>query len=199
MDLIQEGSASLAICGGRRFRFTAQRVVPCFGNRAPGFGYSPLSVEKSDLRKFPKNPEVTVNGLVIEMLSHRVLANARIEVWHCSPKTKNQHQRAHFYTDGQGRYRFITNFPMRENGKNYHIFFKITYGHQSFFTKLSFNHSLAFISSLNTTVRSKPHPEARQPIGPGTTSASFQFNIHLPVKIQELPLHHRMDTGHATV
>ncbi|MGB5237915.1 MAG: hypothetical protein WBM43_02480 [Flavobacteriaceae bacterium] len=196
MNCIREGSASLSTCGGRDFHFASQRVIPCSGNRTPGFGYSPLSVEKNNLRKLPDYPEVTVRGILFDALSHRILANARIEVWHRSPKAGFLDHRAHFYTDDNGSYRFITDLPDRENGKNYNIFFKISYKRQSFFTKLSFNHSLALISSMSTATKSRNHKGS---ISLKRASTSFKFNIGIPIIMEELSLAREMDIKRVSV
>ncbi len=187
MDHIMEGSARITIPGGREYKFTAQRVIRAAGKIPPYPGYSSLSALKNDLRRNLHGHEVTVRGVIYDTLSHRVLTHARIEVWHRSPVAEEDYCRACFTTDDYGQYHFITDCPDREKGKNYSIFFKITYKQKSFFTKMSFNHSLALISSISANSKSYnlPH-EVASPIVPKKIDSSFQFNIGFPADTKDL-------------
>jgi hypothetical protein len=187
MDCFSEGSASIMIPGGRNAQFTSQRVIIAEDNIPPYPGYSPISAIKNDLRKNRSCPEISVRGVISDKLSREVLTNTRIEVWHRSAKGEGEYLRARITTDNYGQYHFHTDWPEREKGKNYSIFFKITYGRTIFFTKMCFNHALALLSSINKDL--KPH----NPL-PGTATltptinlgTSFKFNIDIPVNIKDL-------------
>lgn len=200
MDSVLEGNARLTIPGGRNFQFASQRVIPCSETTLSCLGYSPLSVLKNDLRQNLNSPELVVDGMVFDTISKHPLSDARIEIWHRSPTAVDHYQRACLTADNRGKYRFVADWPEREKGRNYFIFFKINYRHQSFFTKLTFNQSLALISELCKTSNSRNHLMGTKPsMLSKRMSASFKFDIGIPLNGEELPLAQNRDLQTASI
>ncbi|MEN8790166.1 MAG: hypothetical protein ABF295_11665, partial [Flavobacteriaceae bacterium] len=110
MDGILVGSAYIKIPGGKDYQFTSQHVIRSAGNNPPYPGYSQLSAIKNDLRRNFCDNELTVKGVITDTLSHQVLTNAQIEVWHRSAKDKGEYHRARFSTDDYGQFHFHTDW-----------------------------------------------------------------------------------------
>ena len=87
-------------------------------------GYSNLVPIKNDLRNDPFGCHLEVRGKIYDYNNSAPLSGIFVDIWHLSPKTKHFGHRARFYTDDTGSYYFLTDFPGRELGKNYKIYFK---------------------------------------------------------------------------
>ena len=104
-------------------------LVSAFGTESQASkmsGYVPEAPEKSDLR----NPGVigqplTVKGKVFCSQTGNIAPNVKIEVWHLSPRTLVYDHRATLYSDENGVYAFITDFPGMEAGKLPVIHFRV--------------------------------------------------------------------------
>lgn len=115
--------------------------------QSPYPGYLPVAPVKSDLRVSFSGSHVQVQGLIIDQRTRILTDLIRLEIWHLSPNSYKYDHRAVTYTDKMGNYRFITDLPNRESGRDYKIYLRITHENKSYFTHLSFNHSAAFIST----------------------------------------------------
>ncbi len=108
--------------------------------------YNPYSDRTTDLRKSGSTESpVTVQGVIYNKQTQLPIVNAKIEVWHVSPNSKNVNHRAHFFTDDLGRYNFITDFPGREVRKKPRIQFKITKDDFFRFNTLIFDTKMAYV------------------------------------------------------
>jgi len=115
-------------------------------DESPFQGYNPFAPITSDLRTYPFGEHVAVSGTIYDERGISPLSGVTVEVWHLSPNTKKYRHRARFQTDDSGTYRFITDLPGREMGKNFKVYFKISNVELTYFTELSFNNSGAYIS-----------------------------------------------------
>jgi|TARA_R110002051_G_scaffold1246_1_gene6852 protocatechuate 3,4-dioxygenase beta subunit len=113
---------------------------------APLKGYAPYTGLKTDLRTSFLGKEVLVAGKIYNADGKSTIPNALIEVWHLSPEKNIYEHHGKMYTDYDGRYQFITDWPNREQGKQYRIYFKVSKNRKSVFTELIFNQSGAHIS-----------------------------------------------------
>lgn len=115
-------------------------------NSSPFKGYNPYVEPTYDLR----NSSFTDFHLVIEgtiySKQNLEVAEADLEVWHLSPHSEKYRHRGKLTTDAQGRYRFLTDFPNREEGKMPRIYFKISSEGRSYFTELLLKKEEAFIT-----------------------------------------------------
>ncbi|MCW5517438.1 hypothetical protein [Muriicola sp. Z0-33] len=155
-------------------------------NESPYKGYNPFAVEKNDLRTFPSYPfgeHIEVRGKIFNEAGAATLDNCLLEVWHLSPNSTKYRHRGKLRTNEAGEYKFITDFPNREMGKNYKIYFKVTKGDNAYFTELSFNNTQAFISGK--------HWEKNNQLGEAllfpnkktfANKTSMEFNIALNTK-----------------
>ena len=156
-------------------------VVRAFsGNHSPFKGYRPFAEKTTDLRKSLFGQHVEVTGQIFDAEGVKVLPNAKIEVWHLTPNSEKFEHRAVLYSDENGSYRFITDFPNREIGKYYKVYFKVSNSKTSNFTELSFNNFGAFISDKHWE---KNHQLGEQLLFPTHTTflnqSIIQFNIAL--------------------
>ena len=117
---------------------------------SPYDGYIPLSLLKSNLRKSNGVEQLVVNGRIFDKSGKWPVGNAGIEIWHLTPGTKDFKHRAKLISDSTGVFQLITDMPARVRGQNFKIYFKITSGRNSFYTHLSFNHSMAFLAYRST-------------------------------------------------
>ncbi len=146
----------------------------------PYLGYNPYAEDKNDLRTgiFSDN-SVAVKGIIYENDGATPIMNAVVEVWHLSPNSSKYRHRAKLQTDEQGEYKFITDFPNREEGKNARIYFKISNFEKTNFTELILNNAGAHITcehwKKNQQLGEKLFPKKENFLG----YSSIQFNISI--------------------
>jgi len=69
---------------------------------------------------------LTVSGRVFSYPDCKPIANAIIEYWHANPEgVYDDAHRATIFSDKEGRYKFVTDFPGIYPGRPAHIHFKI--------------------------------------------------------------------------
>lgn len=146
----------------------------------PFRGYCHLFPIKSDLRINPYGSHLEVSGKIHDRNSSIPLNGVVIEVWHLSPDSEHFRHRARLHTDNSGNYRFFTDIPGREMGKNYKIYFKIIYRESNYFTELSFNNSSIYITGR---LWQKNNLSQKEKLLPKNNSSSIKsrvsFNISL--------------------
>ena len=126
----------------------ANHVADCHKVQiSPYNGYKNLAVISNDLRSDPFGDVLEVRGNLYACDRTVPLSDVSIEVWHLSPNSEKFNHRARFHTEEFGHYRFLTDMPGRELGKNYKIYFKISYRAETYFTALSFSNSSVFIAN----------------------------------------------------
>jgi protocatechuate 3,4-dioxygenase beta subunit len=90
--------------------------------------FKPRSPLRSDLRSELKGPAVVVTGLVLTRTC-KPIPNALVDLWHADTEGEYDNRgfrgRGHQFTDGQGRYRFITVKPARYTGRTAHYHVKV--------------------------------------------------------------------------
>ncbi len=106
---------------------------------APFKGYSSFTDLKTDLRTSFLGKEVSVSGKIYDVTGKTTIPNALIEVWHLSPEKKNYKHRGKMFTDDDGNYTFITDWPNRALGKQRRIYFKVSKNNNVVYTELIFN------------------------------------------------------------
>ncbi|TDS14363.1 hypothetical protein DFQ03_2449 [Maribacter caenipelagi] len=106
---------------------------------APFKGYNPYTDYKTDLRTSLFGKEVSVSGKIYDASGKTTIPNAFVEVWHLSPEKQVYKHRGKMYTDDDGKYQFITDWPNREPGKQHRIYFKISNDGKTIFTELLFS------------------------------------------------------------
>lgn len=117
--------------------------------KCPYNGYQPLAVLKNDLRKNSSGNNVIINANITDQSGRFEVVGAGVEVWHLSNPTDGYSHRAKLISDENGFIRFQTDLPARELGKSFRIYFKISIGERSYYTKLSFNHSMAVLARMS--------------------------------------------------
>lgn len=149
-------------------------------DESPFQGYNPFAPFSSDLRTYPFGEHVAVIGNIYDEKGITPLSGVSVEVWHLSPNTKKYRHRAKLQTDNSGTYRFITDLPGREMGKNFKVYFKISKAELTYFTELSFNNSAAFISGKHWE---KNHQLGEERLFPKhktlLNTSTINFNISL--------------------
>ncbi len=115
--------------------------------KSPYDGYRNLAVISNDLRSDPIRDVLEVSGKLYASDRKVPLSDVSIEVWHLSPDSEHYNHRARFHSEDFGHYRFLTDMPGRELGKNYKIYFKISYRAETYFTTLSLNNTSVFIAN----------------------------------------------------
>lgn len=115
-------------------------------DESPFNGYNPFAEEKTDLRTSLIGKEMIVKGTLYDSTGNRPVSNAKVEVWHLSPESKKYNHRGKMYTDANGAYKFISDWPNREHGKQPRIYFKVSKNDTEYFTELIFNNIGAHIS-----------------------------------------------------
>ncbi len=69
---------------------------------------------------------LTVSGRVLSYPDCKPIANAVIEYWHTNPEgVYDDAHRATIFSDKEGRYKFVTDFPGIYPGRPAHIHFKV--------------------------------------------------------------------------
>lgn len=122
-------------------------------DESPYNGYLPISPVKSDLRKSTGGEQLRIQGKIFDKSGSWPVGNAGIEVWHLSSGTEGFKHRAKLSTDPSGAFQLITDLPARQKGHNFKIFFKITVGVNAYYTQLSFNHSMAWLSNRSRNLK----------------------------------------------
>ncbi|SIR00473.1 peptidase associated/transthyretin-like domain-containing protein [Maribacter ulvicola] len=108
-------------------------------NSLPFKGYTSYTDVKTDLRTSNLSKEVSVYGKLYDATGKTTIPNAMIEVWHLSPEKMVYRHRGKMFTDDDGAYTFITDWPNREPGKKHRIYFKVSHEGRSMFTELLFS------------------------------------------------------------
>lgn len=147
---------------------------------SPFRGYSHLVPVKSDLRINPNSNYLEVSGKIYNRNRSIPLKGVVIEVWHLSPDSKHFKHRARLHTDDSGNYRFITDIPGREMGKNYKIYFKIIYGESTYFTELAFNNSSIYITGR---LRQKNNLLQKEKLLPKNNSSFFKSRVNFNISL----------------
>lgn len=106
---------------------------------APFKGYNPYTDYKTDLRTSLFGKEVSVSGKIYDASGKTTIPNALVEVWHLSPEKQVYKHRGKMFTDAEGSYQFITEWPNREPGKHHRIYFKVSSVNKIIFTELLFS------------------------------------------------------------
>jgi protocatechuate 3,4-dioxygenase beta subunit len=90
--------------------------------------FTPKSPLRSDLRSELKGSPVVLTGLVLTRTCQPI-ANALVDLWHADADGDYDNRgfrgRGHQFTDGQGRYRFLTIKPARYTGRTPHYHVKV--------------------------------------------------------------------------
>jgi hypothetical protein len=118
-------------------------VANAFSSEIPYDGYNPYSEEKTDLRTTLFGAHLRIKGVIFDATGATPLSNVIVEVWHLSPQSNKFRHRAKLKTDEFGRYKFITDFPSKDdaladkvyfNGNK--IYFKLSHSNKVQFTEL---------------------------------------------------------------
>lgn len=146
----------------------------------PYEGYNPYAEATCDLRTSVFNSNtITVKGTVYNRDGITPLNNTLVEVWHLSPHSSKYRHRAKFYTDDQGEYEFITDFPNKEEGKCSRIHFKLSNSALYQYTELILTSSGGHITSKhwenNLHLGEKLFPTQTQFLN----KTIFQFNLSI--------------------
>ena len=132
-------------------------VVAKEGDVSPFRGYIPLSPVKSDLRKSTEEEYLIIHGRILDKTGTWPVGNASIEVWHLTQGTMEFRHRAKLSSEPSGAFQLITDLPARQRGHSFKIYFKITVGVNTYYTRLSFNHCMAWLAS-------RTHRRFNQPV-----------------------------------
>lgn len=167
------GKTSAAVLGVAVL--SSQNVIASiFNSPAPFEGYNPYAEQSNDLRKQDFGAEtLCIHGTLFSADTSSVIADAKIEVWHLSPKSKKYGHRGYFYTDAQGGYLFRTNVPNRMNGKAARIFFKISSDKGTEFTELLLDSNAAYINDSHWV----KHRGLQEKLFPKYSKELFETNI----------------------
>ena len=137
---------TMMAAGGLALLGTTDLVHAFASETSPFEGYNPFAPVKIDLREDPFGKHVQVSGKIFDQSGQRVLEDAKVEIWHLSPSSLKFRHRSTLFTNVNGNYSFITDFPNREYGKYHKIYFKVSDTGRSYFTELSFNEFGAHIT-----------------------------------------------------
>ncbi len=158
---------------------SSQVVANLTTNQSPYQGYNPYSEASVDLRKgiLPISG-VKVEGQLFAKDGKTVIPNAKIEVWHLSPNSNKYRHNGYFFTNEEGKYSFLTDFPSIESGSP-KIFFKASKDGVETFTQLVFVSNGANIMSdhweLNQQLGEKVLPKKIE----NSFYEQFEFNFTL--------------------
>ncbi|SNR39206.1 hypothetical protein SAMN04488009_1320 [Maribacter sedimenticola] len=108
-------------------------------NNSPFKGYTSYTDVKTDLRTSFLGKEVSVSGKIYNATGKTTIPNALVEVWHLSPEKNVYKHRGKMFTNDDGAYQFITDWPNREPGKQHRIYFKVSNEGKTIFTELLFS------------------------------------------------------------
>ncbi len=158
---------------------TAPFSAQAFG-RSPFDGYNPFANPKTDLRKSIFGKNVLVTGKIYDSKGTTPLSNVEVEVWHLSANSSKYRHRAKLMTNAFGEYRFITDYPNKEEGKMTRIYFKLSKNSKSKFTELLFNDYDAHITGTHWENNKVLNQEMVFPIMKKTINTiKINFNITL--------------------
>lgn len=146
---------------------------------SPFKGYNVLSKVTSNLRQFSSGTSLEIFGYLVDS-NGETLPNTGIEIWHLTPSSDEYNNRAVSYTNSSGFYKFITNLPEREKGKNYEVYFRVEKDKRAYYTKLIFNNITAILS--NKYMLNRPRPDFECSINYDQDLKNdfvFQFDIAL--------------------
>lgn len=113
---------------------------------SPFRGYNALMKISSDLRKISSGTSLEIFGYLVDSKG-QPLPNTGIEIWHLTPASNEYNNRALLYSNSSGFYKFVTNLPEREAGKNYEVYFRVERDNRHYYTKLIFNNATAILSN----------------------------------------------------
>ncbi len=137
---------SVAASAGITLLSSTKMLANIVENETPFEGYNPFSKATNDLRNNINHADgIKITGKIFNKSGTKGVPEAKIEVWHLSPQSEKYRNHGHFFTDNEGFYSFITNFPSRERGKKPKIFFKISKGSSTVFTQLLIDSHRAYI------------------------------------------------------
>ena len=146
-------------------------------DRSPYDGYIPLAPLKCNLTRSREGEQLVIYGRIFDKSGKWPLGNAGVEIWHLTPGTKEFNHRAKLISDSTGTFRLTTDMPARMEGQNFKIYFKIRIGVKSYFTHLSFNHSMAFLA--NRSILSKKIATSLNQERHNTDSPSHYFEVEI--------------------
>ena len=147
-------------------------------DESPYNGYIPLSPIKSDLRKSSSQEYLLIRGKIFDKSGSWPVGNAGIEVWHLTPGTRDFKHRAKLISDSTGAFQLITDLPARQPGHNFKVFFKISVGVITYYTHLSFNHSMAWLAKRTNNQFHGPVPTTKSTLDTANPSI-FKLEIRL--------------------
>jgi len=125
---------------------SSQAFANLLTDQSPFKGYNQFSESSIDLRKgLLPTKGVQVKGRLYAKDGMTTVPDAKIEVWHLSPKTNKFTYKGHFFTNEEGHYSFYTDFPGKDEGKKPRIFFKASKNEVEIFTQLVLDPSGAYI------------------------------------------------------
>lgn len=137
---------SVAASAGIALFSTTKTLASIVENETPFEGYNPFSNATNDLRNSAIHAKgIKVTGRIFNKSGSKGISQAKIEVWHLSPQSEKYRNRGHFFTDNEGFYSFVSHIPNREKGKMPRIYYKISDGNSTVFTKLLFDSNSAYI------------------------------------------------------
>jgi len=146
----------------------------------PFEGYNPFAEQKTDLRSSGFfGQHVIVQGTVYDSVGNQPLTNASIEIWHLSPNSNKFRHRGKMLTNNLGEYKFLTDYPNKEIGKNARIYFKISGATDSYFTELVLNQSGAYVSSDHWSRNNQLGKEMFPKKETFLNQTSIQFNLSI--------------------
>ncbi len=177
--VVQDFNSRLKRTSGSFYQLDNPAIATHY-QECPFVGYSSLSPVKNDLRIQNNVQQLEVWGQIVGSTGDVPEGFLSLEIWHRSTDSDRFWQRARFYADENGAYQFITDLPARETGMNYHIYFKIMHRGKFHFTSLSFNNSMAWISTYALKSGFYHKPTCSEPFsGPTRNRWIFQFDIRL--------------------
>lgn len=146
----------------------------------PFSGYNPYAENTHDLRHgLLGGNTVSVQGTIFKNDGVTPVSNAMLEVWHLSPNSKKYRHRGKLQTDEHGSYRFLTDFPNKEAGRQARIYFKVSTADKMEFTELLLSQNGPLITSThwekNQTLGDRLFPKQQ----PGVGRAEIHFNFSI--------------------
>ncbi len=155
---------------------STQSVANVFKSQSPIAGYNPYTANTTNLRtSFSSAEALKVNGTLLDKYTNLPISNAKIEIWHVSPGSSKVRHRAHFYTNANGNYSFITDMPNRSQEGSPRVNFKITSGDKVIYTQLLIGSCNAYIGHTHWEQQHKHNPAVlpRFKKKSGTSQISF--------------------------
>lgn len=110
-------------------------------------GYNPFIELKTDLRLSQNGDNfIRIKGVVYCKKTFKQLPEAKVEIWHLSPNSNRFRHHGKSFTNTDGSYTFLTDFPGRETGKFAKVYFKVTHNGTISFSELSLSATRAYIN-----------------------------------------------------